>query len=442
MIILRNTLKFLALVLIFSACTKEPDSLGTKTQPPSDRLHYGIDTTITLTAYSLIEDSVRTDETSMNILGSYWDPVFGITTASIYTQFRLATAGHDFGTNPLVDSLVLRLAYKGMYGDSTSQQTIKIYELSQGIVYGNNYYSNQNLSYDPTPLITKTFVAKPSDSVLVDTVKVAPHLRIRLDQSAPQFVQKLLSIPTDSMSKNESFVRHFKGFYITADKASVPNQGTLMYFNLESALSEMTIYYKNSEKDSISFSYVINSSCARFNNYNHYNYADASSEFRQQVINKDTLKGKNLLYLQAMGGVKTYLQFPDLTNLGGGKAAINEAKIYFSNTDKGGDYAAPSKLILVELKKDNDIAFLTDQYQGDAYFGGAYQSELGNYWFRITRYIQDLASNKNNRTGRLSLLASSSSVRGYRLVLGGYQPDNPAYFGKGIKLHIVYTKTP
>lgn len=440
MFILKNVLRFVALAVIFTACTKEPDSLGTGVQSPSDRLQFGIDTTILLDAYSVIEDSIRTDETSLNILGSYWDPVFGVTTASIYTQFRLAFTGHDFGTNPQVDSLVLTLAYRGHYGDSTSPQTITIYELNKAIVYDCVYYSTRNLAYFSNPIATKTFIPRPSDSVLFDTTKVAPHLRIRLDQSAPQFVQKLMV--KDSMGSNASFANYFKGLYITASKALAPGQGTLMYFNLESALSEMTLYYKNDEEDSLTFGYVINSSCARFNNFNHYNYQDADPMFRQQVINKDTIAGKNLLYLQAMGGVKTYLRFPDLTKIGGGKVAINEARLYLTNTNKGGTYAAPEKLILVEKHPEKEIKFLTDQFQGDDYFGGHYNPSNGQYWFRITRYIQDLNANKNDRTGRLALWPSSASVRSNRVVLGGYNPDNPVFSGKGLKLQVFYTKIP
>ena len=259
----------LTLAVGVMACTKEPDRIGTNVIPPSDRLPFGIDTTIVLEAFSVREDSVRTDETSQNVLGSYWDPVFGITTASIYTQLRLPFTGHSFGDNPVIDSAVLTLALKGGYGDSTSIQTIKVFELSDTLSYEAVYYSNQTVAYYPTELISKTFIARPYDSVMVDTVKTAPHIRLRLDQAAPGFINKILTASTDQLSQNESFLNHIKGIYITAEIPSGPGKGTLMYINLESALSELALYYHNNESDSLAFNLVINSSSARFNHFNH-----------------------------------------------------------------------------------------------------------------------------------------------------------------------------
>jgi hypothetical protein len=435
----------LAIILtaVVAACTKEPDRIGTDVIPPSDRLPFGLDTTIVLEAWSTLEDSVRTDETSQNILGSYWDPYFGITTASIYTQLRLPFTGHSFGSNVVVDSAVLTIALKGAYGDSTSVQTIRIHELLDSINYDSTYYSNQVLAFDAFPLATKSFVAKPYDSVMVDTVKYAPHLRFRLDQSAPSFIQKIITAPTAALSNNTEFLKHLKGLYLTAELPSSSGKGTLMYINLEATLSELVIYYSNSDSSSQSFSLVINGACARFNNFNHHGYTHADPVFRQQVINKDTLLGQQYLYLQAMGGVKTYLRIPELSFLNNTtKAAINEARLIISNADKNGKYSPPDKLILYEEDKSNDIYFLTEQYQGDDYFGGTYNKSTGEYFFRITRYIQDITDGNRHTDRHLTLIASSPSVRGYRLIFNGTQPFEPNRYNQRLRLRVIYTKLP
>ena len=433
----------LLLAVVVFSCSKEANKLGTSVVPANSRLQFGYDTAVTINAYSMIDDSVRTDETSLNVLGSYWDPVFGITTASIYGQLRLPSTGHSFGTNPVIDSAVLVLSFSGAYGDSSAMQTIKIHEVAEQMFYDSIYYSNKSLQIDPIPLASKTFLASPYDSVLVDTVKVSPRMKIRLDQSAPAFIQKLLTASTTVMASNDEFIKYIYGLYLTAESPAGPNQGLLMYLNLESTISGLTLYYKNDETDSLSFDYVINSSSARYNNYNHFSYAQADPGFIQQVVQKDTILGKNTLYLQAMGGVKTVLKFPDLSNLTqNGKIAINEARLVIYDGEHNSTYKAPGSLILIRQKSDGDIAFLPDQYIGDTYFGGTYDSTLYNYNFRITRYIQSLVAGTELSSTRLFLLAPSAAVRGHRLVINGTAPSNQAVAQKKIQLLVLFTKLP
>ncbi len=115
----------LVLAFLLITCNDDKNSLGLDVQPPNDKLNvFTVDTTAVI-AYSQIVDSVKTDETSLTLLGSMVDPVFGSSTASFYTQFRLSQTAFDFGTTPFPDSLVLALDYEDFYGDSTSAMTVK-----------------------------------------------------------------------------------------------------------------------------------------------------------------------------------------------------------------------------------------------------------------------------------------------------------------------------
>ncbi|HNQ59402.1 MAG TPA: DUF4270 domain-containing protein [Bacteroidales bacterium] len=442
--IIQKTCWFVFLAFLAGSCTKEPDQIGTSIIPPTDKLQYGIDTTILLDAYSIVEDSVRTDETSQNILGSYWDPIFGISTAGIYTQLSLPFVGHSFGNNPIIDSAILKLAIKGAYGDSTSLLTVNVYELLDTISYNSIYYSNNSIEHSTVPLTSKSFIARPYDSVYIDSVKYAPHLRIRLDQSAPDFIQKIFSTPSDALSQNTEFIQYLKGLYITAEDATMPGKGSLLYVNLESALTELILYYKNDESDSLSFSLVVNSATARFNHFDHYGYAHADPLFKQQVLYNDKTLGKERLYLQTMGGIKTVVKIPDLKGLvaDGQKIAITEAKLIISNADANSIYSAPDNLVLFEEDTTGQVYFLSEQSIGTEYFGGIYNSNQQNYYFRIPRYIQDIFDGTRDSTRHLTLIASSPSVRGNRLVFGGTNPTNPSLYEKRLRLQIVYTFLP
>lgn len=425
--------------LVFS-CAKEPHDIGTGVIPPNSKLEFAYDTVINVEAYSFIEDSVRTDETSLNVLGSYWDPTFGITTASFYTQLRLSSTGHRFGTNPIVDSAFIALAYSGSYADTLENLTLKIHELTDTIGYSTEYYSNSTLAFDPTPLYSAQTLFKPSDSVLIDTTMVSPRLQIRIDQTAASFIQRLLNANETVMGSNVEFTKYVKGLYFTVENASAPDQGILAYINLESAISGLTLHYHNST-DTALFQYVFGSSAARFNNYNHFGYQHADPTFKQQVVDKDTTLGKEQVYVQAMAGVRTKLRFPDLSNLkhNGKAAAINEARLIFYDTENNQKYKAPGSLLLIKESKNGDIGFLPDQYINETYFGGYRDSTNYNYSFRVTRYIQSLILNDTLST-EIFLQAPSSAVRGHRMIIGGSKPTSPANSSKGIKLQVLFTK--
>jgi hypothetical protein len=224
----------------------------------------------------------------------------------------------------------------------------------------------------------------------------------------------------------------------------MPGKGSLLYVNLESALTELILYYKNDESDSLSFSLVVNSATARFNHFDHYGYAHADPLFKQQVLYNDKTLGKEILYLQTMGGIKTVVKIPDLKGLvaDGQKIAITEAKLIISNADANSIYSAPDNLVLFEEDTTGQVYFLSEQSIGTEYFGGIYNSNQQNYYFRIPRYIQDIFDGTRDSTRHLTLIASSPSVRGNRLVFGGTNPTNPSLYEKRLRLQIVYTFLP
>lgn len=273
-----------AIVILAVACSKQPDEIGTDIQPGSERLTFNYDTTLVINAYSVRDDHIRTDETSQSLLGSYYDPYFGITRASIFTQLRLSETGHSFGDNPVVDSVVLSLAFAGAYGDSSSLQTITVYELSDTLGFDTYYYSNTVKPHHPNVLATKTFIALPHDSVTVDTVTYAPHFRMTITDEA--FKDKILKAG-DNLEDNTLFTQYLKGILIEAAPAAAPNLGAILYINTESSLTNMKVYYHNDTDTAKVFQLDINGYCARFNHYDHNDYLEADPLLRQQIIDKN-----------------------------------------------------------------------------------------------------------------------------------------------------------
>lgn len=420
------------MLLTLISCKKN-EEIGIEVQPPGDKIVVGFDDQGGIVAYTVREDSVRSDETLYNLMGSYFDPVFGTSTAGFYVQFRLTDNNVTFGTSPVADSIVLSLVYNGgYYGDLTTVQSADVYEVEETFLIDSSYYSFDRFNCSSTDLYSGHFQPRPSDSVTVDNTKYAPHLRLKLDNS---LAQKLLNASgTSSLADNPNFLLFFKGLYVVADPASV--NGAMLYFNLLDAQSKLTLYYHNSEHDSLSYSFAINENSARVNTFDHYGYSGASHDFQMQIAG-DTNRGKQNLFLQGMCGVKTFLRFDSLKSLlNNGNVVINKAELVITPTPSLlNSYAQPDQLTLSKINDDGSQSFLPDQYYGTDYFGGKYNATTGEYRFNIATYIQYLIRFDEYAGKGLYLGLSGSAINAGRLAFNG-----PATSSSNLRLEISYTK--
>lgn len=425
-----HVLLIIVSISLFLSCNKKPEELGIELVE-GNPLAVDFSDTTSVRAYSVIEDSVRTDQTTTTLLGSMYDPVMGKTTASVYTQVSLTTLTPDFGVNPVCDSMVLILMYSGYYGDTLAEQTFRVYELNEEMSYDTAYYSINNLEFDPVELANYSTAPRPTDSVLIGSEKYEPQLRIPMNNIMGD---KVLTAPSDVLEDNEAFINYFKGIYITADPVDAPGEGAVLYFNFLTSLSKILIYYHNNDTDSLEYTISLNNAGnARFGNYNHYDYDHASPEFISQVIEGDSTLGSQFIYCQAMGGVKGRISFPYLMDwYENGKIAINEAKLIFTNHETNGVYEAPETLSFLKITEEGSANFLVDQEEGSGYFGGTYDD--GKYSFRITRHLQQMLNGDEPDLG-FYLLISGASLKANRLIIKG-KDNSPGE----IKLEMIYTR--
>ncbi|HMM11006.1 MAG TPA: DUF4270 domain-containing protein [Bacteroidales bacterium] len=427
----------LCLILFFS-CTKRPGEIGADLLPDDALISPMFTDTITVVAYSIREDSVRTDKPETALLGSIFDPVFGTSTASFFTQISLSTASHDFGTNPQLDSLVLQLAYAGYYGDTTTMQNIKVYEVMERLYYDSAYYSTQLKEYNNFDFANFNFSPRPKSRVVWQGDTLAPIVRIRLSDISPALGNKLLTAGESNLSSVSRFQNFFRGLYLTAEPQTTG--GAILGFDLPSNLSRLTIYYRNDEKDSLRYEFLITSDEARYNHFNHNNYANASAAFRQQVIEGDTTLGSQALYLQGMGGIKTRLRFPTLAKLKTStnqKIVINDARLMlYGKTLDTTLFYAPSNYALVKANGDGTYSILKDQFEGNNYFGGSYISKANRVQFRLTQYVQDMVLRGAGREDHgLYLFSIGASSRPHRWIINGTNPGDDTLQPLKLLLH-------
>jgi hypothetical protein len=434
---------FLLILALFS-CKKDPYELGIDLLPPSDTLNVITTDTCTVEAFSVIQDSTRTDKSPSLILGSILDPVFGKTTSSFYSQVLLESEGVDFGKNPVLDSIVLMLFYNGYYGDTLTRQNVKVYEISDNFVYDSAHFSNQTLDTYPTLLADQDYTPNISDSILVNKTKTAAHLRINLNKLTNYLGNKILYAPSSALASNSAFVKFMKGLYVTA--SPVGSKGALLNYSISNGVSRMVVYFHNGDDpkdDSLSYNLLLNENCARFAHVDHNGYLDASQDLKQQILNHDSAQGSKQVFLQGMSGVKVKLKFPFMNTFGKGKIiAVNDAILELKNLETDTIYAPPPSLILIRQDSIGRIGYLVDENEGSAYFGGTYNSTTRSYFFRITQHLQKVLMDAYSNHFDLYIMVNNpvkTSITPNRIVLNGTSPLLPGSLENRLKLKLTYT---
>lgn len=429
-----SLLSFIVFSFVFNSCSKEAGQIGFVIQPEDSKLQVAFTDTSSIYGYSVALDSIRTDKLSVSAFGSLKDPVFGGTTAGFYTQFILSVNGQDFGEERQLDSLILILNYEGVYGDTNATLTAHTYEMLQGIHRDSIYYSNLQIPLNPTDYSNFSFMPRPNDSIVIDGDTIRPLVWMNLSNISTSLGDKLLNATVEEMEDSETFQEFFNGLFIQSQP--VYEDGAIVYFGLSSAFSKLSLFYSNSEQDSLRYDYIITTTTATVNKYEH-EYNSASPDFKSQVINGDTLLGSQKFYAQGYGGVQSIIKFPNLIEWARlGNVAINEAKLVLPAYPDDEFFEAPNQMSLLKIEEDGIGIPLIDQSEGDAYFDGKYNESRDMYEFRITRYIQSLISDTTLPNQGLYLFLFGGSVHPERYIFKGNQNGADS---TGIKLEILYT---
>jgi hypothetical protein len=447
---------FLGTLLMTVGCEKPEEDLGIDLQPENDLFSVGGIDTFTVIAYTVPEDSIRTDQVNPAIFGAYTDPVFGFAKASHITQVRLSSGAPDFtnGTNiddVIIDSLILVLGYipttalpQSHYG-RLGQQYVQVFELSQPLDQSAQYYQNSTVRLFPDDLIKEGYnliTPRPDDSVTVAGVKRAPQMRIPLKH---ELAQRFIEAGNGPGLDVEEFIELFKGIQVTVDESKFNTQRSgIIYFDTFTQTSFIAMHYKTlvdpeaAIYDTLSYIFPISSNTAKFGSYTQdHNLGRAS--LRDQVINNNILPGRQDLYIQAMGGTKVLVELPYIENLrDSAELAINRAvlRIPVRAVETEG-FEPPGQLFIFGTTNEGSSYLLPDQI--DQNIGGNYDPEIQAYEFNISRYVQQilLGTRDNNP---LEIVTSRAASSANRVVMNG--PDYPSAENpeNNTTLRITFTK--
>lgn len=341
-----------------SACS-DPTTIGSNLIDEESLLNVQYTDTFTVRAKTILSDSVRTapivqtttaatgfvEITRPYLLGTLNDPVFGHSSASIYTQVRLRQNNINLGDDLQLDSIVLSLAYDplGSYGDLTSKTDVYVYEVIEDLTPQEPYYHTKDFAYNLLPVGKRLNVQfAPEDTLRwqvlqADTlaeVELVPQLRVRLSDELG--LRLLAQSGTSTFDENTNFLQFFKGLYIT----TLDEGNAVAYFNMRSDNSQLTLYYSTSDVEGQSINFLINENTAVTNRFKH-DYEGTEVATALQMPAEQT----ELLYVQAMGGLGFEVDIPYLKNLG--NVILNRLELeFFTVPDVSFTYATPSSFTL------------------------------------------------------------------------------------------------
>ncbi len=404
----------LAVAIIFTACKKEWNELGSQLVVSDDLELFSFDDQ-EIKISVVKEDSLSSLNSSKSYIGSINDPYFGNTEASLYTEFRIPSTDVDFGASAQVDSFVLSLDIAGYYGDTLSPLSISVREMLQTIETSItdsldvetsvNIYSSDDFDVDPQ-LLNNPQQALQSI--------VNSELNIRLSDD---FAERFLYADSANFADNEAFQSFFSGLYITADQAL--DNGLLLELDLLNENSKLTLYYNNETADSLSYDFQINSSADRMTRWSH----DYSATEIESAIDMDNVSQG---YVQGSVGLRTYVELPDLTSLKDSNYVFHSAELIipYVSTEVDSLFYSPSKLGLAAVNSDGNLEVLTEDQniQGSAYFDGNRNETSQTYTFNIARYIHKVV--QEGYTNRLALYVPTSVSQPQRVIINNHAVDS------------------
>ena len=372
------------------SCNSDSDDLG-------KNLFDGKSVTGNQVSYDLVAyninngDVVRADSYALQraTLGAFTEGHFGTQKSAYVTQVRLSKYAPDFGTNPVVDSVVLEIKpqydvttkavtttnvthggqtakqtltkYEAVkYGNPATAMNIDVHEIATDLgVVGTERLSNSPVATSGVPLGTKVFsgnvyavsINKTSDNTTLLTKEVG--LRIQLDKN--YFQTKIANKSRATEQGNESnFINYFKGLKISVRE----NDGYLINFAPNEVT--MTMYYRSGGKSN-TFSFDLGSSNVHFSQISY----NRSSTFNTVMAGINSTNGDPLLYMQGMGGPGAGIKLngagiSDLKRLYKERgAAILSAKIrlYTDTNTWNNSYTKPVGFL---VRKQGETDFITD----------------------------------------------------------------------------------
>ncbi len=373
---------------------------------------------------------------SRYLCGNLNDDYLGSSRSEIYGQLRVRDNTRDFN-NSSIDSVVLSMRYDStsFYGNWENEEVdIQVFRLTEAIDAEADYKSDITFMTEADPIGQKIgFKAEPSKPLTInfetsegeiDTVTIAPQLRIPIDISIGEEILAYDSLP---LSDNEVFLESFKGV-----KLAVESENAMLAFRLITPETRMIIYYRNENDEPAEMNLSFTDRSAVMPSFSH-NYEDSEVE---SFIGRQDL-GDSLVFTQSMAGVEAEIELPDLSDYS--DLELNHASISFTlASDLPGNmtnlFPPADQVTGVRTDEDGELRLLIDaalaesqagsrEFLQDAFGGFVEEEELPDgskrehYNLFITQFVESVRRGDVDPTFRIrprlkNITASRSIILG------------------------------
>lgn len=344
------------------------------------------------------------------------DPDFGRTDADLYFDVSPATfRTYPFGNKDslvAVDSVVLSLTYKSVYGDSNSIQKFEVFEIDPGEDFKFSNTSDYRLNHAdfavlPTPLGDRTVDFKIlNDSVhyinATDTITTNNELRIHLD---PSFATRFINADTTTAYQNDSLFKTFlKGLAVKTSNSGSPSKTALAYFDINNEKTKLTFYCRTKANGNVvrlapSFRYFNSNGTATSSIGGQANLIKRTplNGYLASITNSNTDDAE--LYIQSTPGSYASLKIPGIDTLS--NRVIHRAEIIAPRLQPVSEtYANPDLLFIDIINNTGDTAFTipndfvrTGESSYDINLIGGRLKD-NQYVFNLSRHLQNIVTNK------------------------------------------------
>jgi hypothetical protein len=457
--------------VLLGSCSKiDTTDLGNELIPAADNVNTFETVLDVITDNQLFSDTTRMLDDEAHAIGIIDnDPEFGKTEAFTYASFTpQAYRAYPFvkRDSVIIDSVVLSLAYAGVYGDSSSVQEFEVKEIDNRFVPFTDslYYLTAPefpVADDVIGTATVNFLTL-NDSVKYknsdESVATVNELRIKLDTS---WARRFVNYDTTTAYRDDTvFKKNFGGLRIKATETS-PTKNAIAYFDLsDDDRTRITFYCRiqnNGKADTISpyFSHT---------NDPHANIIrrDPQNDYLANVTNN--VPNDEKLYIQSTPGSYATIKIPGLDTLN--NRVIHRAELILEKyPGNDGFYSPPALMFIDAISSTGDSAFTIRNdfipvnaapgYDLTA-LGGTLKND--QYVFNLSRYVQSIVTKKfpsytlkvyapfttqpnfipeytDKPSGKLGVIVNTPVASGRVVLYGGGSTDP-----KRVRLRIIYSK--
>lgn len=400
-----------ALLLLPMACTEEESGLGVNLNDPFT-LYSGVRDTVSLTAFTLYDDSLSAAGYASAVFGNYLmgDPNFGNVTAVAYSQIAAPKEGVRITDDVIFDSVVMNLVIDTVYPimpDSTPRPLHLIVKQLAEPLRGDSSYVTSSPMPESSTCFFDGIVTYYADSV---KMKMNENIYPVLRQSCSQ----------------EDFLNIVKGISISLDPTDNPN--VMITTNFAATNTRLTLYYHTATASNLKFEFIINSEAAHSMYYHHDYVGTPLAKFATNRC--DSVDGTAKLYLEPLGGTKVRLRMQDFISNFREKhptAVIHYAELVLPVADEA-DTSGPVRILALKRAANGSSTYITDAnvlvnsytYSG---FDGYYNREKKQYRLRVSRHLQELLRSGHDYGTDLVIDARRSSA--FRTIINGTQAARP-----------------